>query len=100
MNDQTQDNERKWNDWFEAAGNKLIDRTKELIAEGSVRRIVVKNGSGKQIFQVPLNAGVAVGTAAIIVNPVVTTIGVFGFMLARFKVEVVQNTDSASDDEG
>ena len=98
MNDQTQDNKRSWTNRFEAVGSKLVDRTKELIQEGNARRIVVKNGSGKQLFRVPMNAGVAVGTVAVFINPVVTAIGAFGFLLARMKVEVVHKEDSDSDD--
>lgn len=97
MNDQTQDNKRSWTDKFGDAGNRLLGRTKELVAEGSARRIVVKTGSGKQIVRVPMNAGVAVGTVAVFINPVVTAIGAFGFLLARMKVEVVQKEEP---DEG
>ena len=98
MNDQTQDGKRSWTDKFEAVADKLLGRTKELIAEGNVRRIVVKNGSGKQLFRVPMNAGVAVGTVAVFINPLVTAIGAFGFLLARMKIEVVRKEDSDSDD--
>src|SRR5688500_1340199 len=39
-------------------GDKLKDKLKELIREGNVRRIVLKNPKGRVLLDMPLNAGV------------------------------------------
>jgi hypothetical protein len=40
------------------AGDDLVSRVKELVHEGNVRRIVVKNSDGHVVFEIPLTIGV------------------------------------------
>ena len=47
---------------FKVSGGKLKERLKELIREGNVRRVILKNPSGRVLLDMPLNAGV-VGVA-------------------------------------
>lgn len=49
---------------IKVSGDKLKDRLKELIREGNIRRIVLKNPSGRVLLDMPLNAGI-VGVALI-----------------------------------
>ena len=49
---------------FKVKAENLKDRLKELIREGNVRRIVLKNPKGRVLLDMPLNAGV-VGLALI-----------------------------------
>ena len=44
---------------IKVSGDKLKDRLKELIREGNVRRIVLKNPSGRVLLDMPLTAGIA-----------------------------------------
>lgn len=44
---------------FKVQGSKLIAKLKELIHEGNVRRVVLKNPDGRVLFDMPLNAGIA-----------------------------------------
>lgn len=44
---------------FKVEGSKLIAKLKELIHEGNVRRVVLKNPDGRVLFDMPLNAGIA-----------------------------------------
>jgi hypothetical protein len=47
---------------FKVSGTKLIEKLKELIKEGNVRRVVLRNPQGRTLLDMPLNAGV-VGAA-------------------------------------
>ena len=47
---------------IKVAGSKLKSTLKNIIREGNVRRIVIKNASGRTVLDVPLSAGV-VGAA-------------------------------------
>ena len=38
--------------------DRVIERTKELIHEGNVRRLIVKNAEGATLIEVPLTIGV------------------------------------------
>jgi hypothetical protein len=52
--------ERTWWETVETKGGELLDRLKQLIAEGNVRRVVVKQ-DGQIVAEFPLSVGV-VGT--------------------------------------
>lgn len=43
---------------FKVSAANLKDRLKELIREGNVRRIILKNPKGRVLLDMPLNAGV------------------------------------------
>ena len=43
---------------FKVKGENLKERLKELIREGNVRRIILKNPKGRVLLDMPLNAGV------------------------------------------
>jgi hypothetical protein len=40
------------------SGKKLLDRVKEIVHEGNVRRITIKNAEGKSLLEIPLTMGV------------------------------------------
>lgn len=44
---------------FKANGATLMDKLKELIHEGNVRRVILKNGEGRVLLDMPLTAGIA-----------------------------------------
>lgn len=44
---------------FKVTGAKLMTKLKELIHEGNVRRVVLKNPDGRTLLDMPLNAGLA-----------------------------------------
>lgn len=43
---------------FSVKGDKLIEKLKELLKEGNIRRVTIKNSEGKIIFDFPLTIGV------------------------------------------
>ena len=44
---------------LKVSGDKLITKIMELIREGNIRRIAIKNEDGKVLIDVPLTLGVA-----------------------------------------
>ena len=44
---------------IKVTGAKLMSKLKELIKEGNVRRIVLRNPAGRTLLDMPLNAGIA-----------------------------------------
>lgn len=95
-------NERTWTEEFEVAGNKLMARVKELIAEGNVRRLIIRKPNGDKLMEIPLNAGVAVGGFMMLAMPWLLALGAIAGLVAEFKVEVVRSatkTNSTSNAE-
>ena len=83
-------NEHTWTEQIEVACNELVDRTKELIAQGNVRRLIIRNQDDEKLLEVPLTTGVAVGGAITLLAPVLAALGAMAALLARVKVEVVR----------
>ena len=43
---------------FKVSGANLKAKLKEIVRKGTVRRIVIKNGQGRTILDIPLTAGI------------------------------------------
>ncbi|TNC29659.1 DUF4342 domain-containing protein [Amycolatopsis alkalitolerans] len=69
---------------FQARGEEFVAKVKELIHEGNVRRIVVKNEQGQTVIEIPVTAGVVAAIAA----PVVTAVGAIAAFANEWKIEV------------
>ncbi|MEU5265820.1 DUF4342 domain-containing protein [Amycolatopsis sp. NPDC021455] len=65
-------------------GQELVARVKELIHQGNVRRIRVKNDEGHPVLEIPVTAGVVAAIAA----PVVTAIGAIAALAKDWTIEV------------
>lgn len=85
-----QPEKKTWVEEIEMAGNELVTRVKEIIQEGNVRRVILRNEEGKTLLEIPLTAGVAVGGMVTLWNPLLAALGAAAALLARVKVEVVR----------
>ena len=96
----TEEGERTFTEQIEIAASDLVDRTKELIEEGNVRRIIIRNQDDEVLLEVPLTAGVVVGGAVTIVAPVLAALGALAALLTHVKIEVVrERTDETDGDD-
>jgi len=82
-------NEQKFRtEEFKFDGDKLMGRIKELLHEGNVRRIVIKNEEGKTLIDIPLTMGV-VGA---LVAPQLAAIGAIAALVTHGTI-VVEKED-------
>jgi hypothetical protein len=72
---------------FKVQAGELVDKVKELIHEGNVRRIIIKDASGHTFMEVPLTVA-AIGVIAV---PVLAAIGALAAIVANFHVVVERN---------
>jgi hypothetical protein len=86
----TEEGEGTFTEQIEIAASDLVDRTKELIEEGNVRRLIIRNEEDEVLMEVPLTAGVVVGGAVTIVAPVLAALGALAALLTHVKIEVVR----------
>lgn len=82
--------EHDWREELEIAGNQLVERVKELIAEGNVRRLIIRNADDKIMLEIPLTAGVAVGGVVTLLSPVIAALGALAALIAHVKVQVIR----------
>ena len=69
-------------------GDDLVAKVKEIIHEGNVRRIIIKDDDGKTLIEVPLTLGV-VGAVLI---PVWAAIGAIAALVTKCSI-VVERAD-------
>ena len=69
---------------FKVRGKELVDRISELIREGNVRRIIVKDEKGNTFVEIPLT----VATVGAIAAPVLAAVGTFAALIAHFTIGV------------
>ena len=89
----TADNRNRMNETFNLSRenlNKVMEKVGELIREGNVRNIIVKNPQGQTILVVPLTVGV-VGAALL---PVWAAIGAVAALVADCTIEVEKRSDA------
>ena len=97
--DEGEKEEHTFTEQIEIAASELVDRTKELINEGNVRRLIIRNQDDEVLLEVPLTTGVAVGGVVTLVAPVLAALGALAALLTHVKVEIVRTRRNESDEE-
>jgi hypothetical protein len=69
---------------YKVAGDRVVEKIKEIIREGNVRRITIRNEEGRTLIEVPLTVGV-VGAVLL---PVWAAIGAIAALVANCSIEV------------
>ena len=69
---------------FTITGESLLKKVKELIEEGNVRKIIIKDKSGKEIMTFPLTVGVVGAVLA----PVLAAVGAFAALIGECAITV------------
>jgi hypothetical protein len=69
---------------FKVDGEQLLKKVKQLIAEGNVRRITIKDKNGKELATFPLTLGV-VGA---VVAPVLAAVGAIAALIGECTISV------------
>jgi len=85
--------ERTWTEEIEIAASELVDRVKELIQQGNVRRLIIRSSDDKVLLEIPLTAGVAVGGVLTLFAPLLAALGAMAALLARVKVQIVRSEE-------
>lgn len=72
-----------WED-FSINGEQLLKKVKELVAEGNIRKITIKDKSGKELMTFPLTVGVVGAVFA----PVLAAIGALAALIGECTITV------------
>lgn len=86
---------RTFNEELEVAGNQLVERVRELIEEGNVRRLIIRNPEGRTLLEIPLTIGAVASGALLLFYPVLAGLAVIGGLVARVKIEIVRDEPEA-----
>jgi Domain of unknown function (DUF4342) len=87
--------DRTWWEKVEARGGELLEKLKQLIAEGNVRRVRVR-----QKDHVVAEFALTIGVVGVVLAPVVAAIGAVTALLTDCTIEVErQSTDTGTKNE-
>ncbi len=78
---------------FTVTGGELLHKFKELVHQGNVRHIVIRNEEGKTLIELPLTMGI-LGVALI---PAYAAVGAIAALVAKCTI-VVSNTEKSKSD--
>jgi hypothetical protein len=76
---------------IKVAGKDLVDKVGELIHEGNVRRLIIKNEHGHTLVEVP----VTVATIGAIAAPILAIAGALAAVVGVCTIEVERNNPAA-----
>lgn len=74
------------------SGDELLAKAKELIHQGNVRRLIIKNEDGRTLVEIPLTFGV-IGAALL---PVFAAIGAIAALATRCTIVVEREDDDTA----
>ena len=74
---------------FRVEGEKLIAKIQELLHEGNIRRIIIKDKEGKTVMEIPMTLGVV----GVLIAPQLAAIGAIAALITEANL-VVEKTES------
>jgi hypothetical protein len=76
---------------FKVAGHDLAEKIREIVHEGNVRRIIIKDEHGHTFMEIPLT----VATVGFVLAPILAAVGAIATVVAKFDVVVERSTPAA-----
>jgi hypothetical protein len=71
--------EKTYTEEFEVSGDELLARIKELAHEGNIRRVIIRNESGRTLIDIPL----AFGVVGALLAPQLAAVGALAALLSH-----------------
>lgn len=68
-------------------GRDLVDKVRDLIHEGNVQRIVIKDEHGNTFVEIP----VTIAAVGVIVAPLLAALGAISALVAKFTIVVIRS---------
>jgi len=80
---------------FEVAGDKFLDKVRELLHQGNVRRVILKREDGTNLFEVPVRPGLAVTAATLAFAPVLVAVGAIAAVVSEVPLVAERQEDES-----
>jgi len=74
---------------FKVKGEELLHKVKELIHEGNVRKLIIKNEKGDTILEIP----VTIGLVGAVLLPIFAAVGALAALAAHYTIVVVKKEE-------
>ena len=80
---------------IQVKGRDLVDKVRDLIHEGNVQRIVVKDENGNIFMEIP----VTLAAIGVILAPLLAAVGAISALVGKFTIVVVRNKTKLPEDD-
>lgn len=90
----SEQNDEVWSEELKVKGEALLAKLRELIREGNVRRIIIKDSKDDVLVEIPLTVGV-VGA---VVAPVAAAVGAIAALAADYTITIIRHGPPADED--
>ena len=77
-------NEKTYTEEFRVEGEKIIAKIKELLHEGNIRKVIIKDKDGKVLMEIP----VTIGVVGVLIAPQLAALGAIAALLSEATVVV------------
>jgi KaiC/GvpD/RAD55 family RecA-like ATPase len=77
---------------FTVSGSQLVDKVKQLIREGNIRKVRLVH-EGRTLIEIPLTVGAPAAAIGIMVAPVLAALGAFAALVTECTIEVEKTED-------
>lgn len=91
MSDDTKTAWKTFVEEIEVSGKHLLDELNRLMAEGNVRKLVVKSSDGDVFLTLPLTAGAVAGGIVTLGAPWLAILATVAGLLAKVNVEITRD---------
>ncbi|MFC1871283.1 DUF4342 domain-containing protein [Chloroflexota bacterium] len=82
---------------FTVAGNNLVEKVKELIRQGNVRRVRLIHEE-KALIDIPLTVGVPAAAVAVLAAPVLAAVVAIAGLVTECTIEVEKTEETGEND--
>ena len=72
---------------FTVSGSQLVEKVKQLIHEGNIRRVRLLHGE-RVVLEIPLSIGAPAAAVAILAAPVLAALAAFAALVTECTIEV------------
>lgn len=73
---------------FTLNGDEVVAKVRELINEGNIRRLILRNEDGKTLMEIPLSVGLVGGVAVVALAPILAAVGALAALVTRLSIVV------------
>ena len=81
------------NEKFTVSGSQLVEKIKQLIHEGNIRRVRVLH-EGRPVLEIPLSIGAPAAAIGILIAPILAALGAFAALVMECTIEVEKMEES------
>lgn len=76
-------------------GSQLLERVREIVADGNARRIIIKNHE-RTLIEFPLSVGVGGTAAALLIAPQLAAVGAIAALLTDVEILIERDEDDVT----